>query len=217
MTFSLRIPLAAAIAAVLSALSGTAGAQSGAVSAVAVAADHRLLGNRLYGGAARINIPLGGGHASVRLGAERVSGNSRRTGVACAGLVMPGTCAPEPLRDDASLNTATGGLGYRALVWERFAVDVGADVRVGRVQADTRGLMSERTLSSSKTLRGFELGIDGSWFPWARLPLALEVGGSVGELTPVVSEQLIDGYTPFEGGFGLTRVRVGVEWRARSR
>ena len=188
-------------------------AQGGAVSAVAVSADHDLLLTTLYGGAARVSVPLGSDGASIRLGAERVSGNARRTGSTCSGLVEPGTCGPEPLRDDVRLSTASIGFGYGALAGARFALDLAADLRFGQVHVETRGQTSGGAISISKGLRGVELGVNGSWIPVARFPIALAVGAAVGELGPVVSEQIVDGYTPFEGEFTLRHLRVGVSWR----
>ena len=215
MTFSrwiFRFP--AAVAALLS-LPDTSAAQGASVSAVSVSTNHSLLEDRLFGAAARLNVPLLGGHLSARLGAERLSGDSRRTGAPCAGLIRPGTCAPEPLRDDARLTSVAGGLALRVLSSQRFALEVAGDLRLGRVRADTRGLTSGGTLTAGKTLWGGDVGVEGSWSPWTHVPLALEVGATAGGLWPVT--HVADGYTPFEIGFDVSRLRVGLAWRQRSR
>jgi hypothetical protein len=213
-TYPSLLPLTALAAALLAAPRLVV-AQGGGLSAVVAGADHALLGDPLVGAAAEVRIPLAGGRASARLGAEHVSGDSRRTGSPCAGLVQPGTCEPEPLRDEARLTTVSGGLGLRLLGWRSLFVEATGDLRLGHVEADTRGLTSGGRLTASKTMWGGELGLEGAWSPSRRLPLALEVGVSTGGLTPLASEMVADGYTPFESSFGVRRLRVGLAWRPR--
>ena len=211
------VSLAAAAIAALIALPRLASAQGGGISAVSVSANHRLMGDGLLGGAAHARFPFGDGRRSVRLSAERLTGDAHRTGVPCSGLIMPGTCSPEPLRDDARLNSVSGGLGLQVLALPRLVVEVAGDLRLGWISANTRGLESGRSLSTDKSLWGGDVGIDVAWSPRARLPLALEVGIAAGRLMPLPRENVLDGYTPFNDGFRLTRLRVGLAWRPSTR
>src|SRR5436309_6469935 len=77
------------------------------VSALALSAHHELLGNRLTGGSAMMNFPQGAGQLVFRLGLERATGETDRVG--CTGLIQPGACSPERVRDDARLTSAIGG------------------------------------------------------------------------------------------------------------
>lgn len=213
MSWRLAARVAASLVAVSLALPTAGLAQGGGVGTVVLDADHPLLGERLVGATARVIVPFAGTRLSLRLGAERLSGNAGRTGVPCSGLIDPERCPPEPLRDDARLTTVAGGLGVRVLSWRGVAMDLVGDLRIGKVRADTRGLSSGTSLSASKALRGGEIGVEGIWSPWAPLPLVLEAGIAASRLGPVMREDVVDGYTPFEDGFGAARLRLGVAWR----
>jgi hypothetical protein len=86
------------------------------------------------------------------------------------------------------------------------------DVQVAHARSETRGQTSGRRLSADKALWGGGIGLDASWSPWKRLPLALEAGVTTGILRPTFGEQVIDGYSPFEGDFAVKRLRLGVAW-----
>lgn len=212
MTPSLRVAIVLLMTG-LTAPQSRANAQGGSVSAVYVSADHDLLGSRLSGPAARLGYPLLGDRLKLRVGGERLTGEAGRLGIPCAGLIPPGTClTPEPLRDRARLTSASVGVAVRAFARGGVSIDLVGDVRLAYVSVDTRSETSDRTLSASKTLKGTEFGVEGTWSPLARLPLALEVGVTRGHLNPLTIEHVADGYTPFEGGFSLTHMRVGLGW-----
>jgi hypothetical protein len=215
-----RILIAATTAALAAATAASAQEGRGggvSLSAVSVAADHELLGSRLVGGAARVSFAHAGGRLLLRLGAEHVAGNSNRIGAPCAGLVRPGTCGDEPLRDEARMTTVTAGLAVRLFENRRVAVHVTADARVGLVGADTHGLISGGTISAGDAIGGGDLGLEGAWWPSARLPIALAAGGSVGAAGPLMQQRVEDGYTPFETAFAVRRAWLGLTWRALNR
>jgi hypothetical protein len=81
------------------------------------------------------------------------------------------------------------------------------------VRVETRGLTSGTLLPAEKMLWGPLLGAEASWKPVGTMPIAISFGGAIGGLIPVSQEQVLDGYTPFEGGFGLRRLTIGVAWR----
>ncbi len=198
------------------ALPAAAAAQDISLNAAAIGTDHELLSGRLVGAAARLRFPIHDGPVSIRLGVERLAGNFRRTGVPCAGLVEPGTCQPEPTRDDARFAAGSAGVGVRVIEWRRVAIDLTGDLSFANIDVDTRGLASGRMLSATKDLWEGDVGIEGAWSPWKRLPFALQAGFAAGHLWPVVSDAAPDAYTPFERGFELIRLRFGFAWRLPS-
>jgi hypothetical protein len=191
-------------------------AQSGDVSVIALSAGHRLLGDPLIGGGASLRVPRRDGWLTLRFGAEQLRGRAERIGIPCAGLIFPGTCPPELLRDDVRIVTATSGAAFRLLGGRHATVALTADLGVASLRADTHGLASGTRLAVRKALWGGLLGAEAVWTPVRRVPLALAVGGAIGALTPVVHEQTVDGYSPFEDGFGFRRLRVAVVWQPRT-
>lgn len=188
-------------------------AQSISVDASVIGTDHELLSSRLAGVVGRASLPLRNGPLSIRLGAERLTASSRRIGAPCGGLVVPETCQPEPMRDDARFTAATAGIGVRMINRHRITMDVTGDASFVSVRVDSRGLASGGTISADKELWDGDLGVEGTWSPWLQLPLALDIGVAAGRLNGVVSNTVADGYEPFEAGFDVIRLRVGLSWR----
>lgn len=209
----MRLATTAMVTAALAAMPGVATAQRIEVGVVAVAADHDLLGEHLVGGAARVRLPW----AAVYLGFEHLTGSSRRVGTTCSGLIQPGDpcLQPEPLRDDARLSTASAALALRPLAWSRVVIDVAPALRLGYVRATTRGETSGETLSAAKALIGVDIGVDATWAPLQRIPVALSAGIGIGALARASPVTVVDGYEPF-GAFSFTRFRVGASWWPRN-
>jgi hypothetical protein len=187
--------------------------QGGGVNGVVLSAEHELLGKPLAGGGVELRIPGGDGPFTLRLGGEWLHGQADRIGVPCAGLVRPGTCAPEPVHDRSQLTTIRGGATLRVYGGQRSAVNVAADWMMTRVSVDTHGFTSGYDLSAAKILWGPWIGVSADWVPVPRVPIGLELEGGIGELIPVMHDEVLDGYTPFEGGFAVHNVRLGLVWR----
>lgn len=181
---------------------------------LAISAHHELLGNRLTGGSATMNFPQGGGQLVLRLGLERSSGEADRTGTTCAGLVQPGPCSSERVRDDAHLSSAIGGAAVRLVAMPHVSVAVEGDFAVASLRTDTRGLTSGNSLAASKMMWGPRAGLNLSWRPMSTVPVAIGIGATVGVLTPVVRDQVRDGYAPFERSFSVRTARLGLVWQA---
>ena len=190
-------------------------AQDVGVSMITLHADHQLLEGPLTGFGAKLSVPRGDGHVAFRLGVERFSGRADSFGIACAGPTAA-TCPGEPIQDVARITSADAGAMIRLLGGERFAVAFTADLTVASVRVDTRGLTSGRVLPAKNTLLGPSLGLEADWSPLP-LPVALEIEGGVGGLNPVASGELMDGYAPFNSGFGTNRIRIGITWRTNAR
>jgi hypothetical protein len=177
--------------------------------------DHPLLATRLSGLGLMIRLPTQDGRYAVRLGAARLSSSAERIGIPCAGLIQPGTCAPERMRDDAELSEASLGAWVRLVGLSRVTLALTGDLSADRIHVDSRGLVSGGELAASKTLWGAGVGVEVAWIPLQRLPLALEAEAGFNSLFALTEERIIDGYTPLEDGMKLTRLRLGVTWRPR--
>lgn len=203
--------------AVMCAFPAGAVAQSASISASVIDANHYLLSSRLAGAAARLSYPFHNGPVSIRIGAERLAANSHRIGAPCAGLVQPGTCQPEPVRDDAHFTAAIAGLGVRVLDSRRLAVNLTGDLSFVVLNVDSHGLTSGGSISAGKGMWDTNVGVEGAWSPWGQLPLAIEAGIAAGHVVPAATDLQLDGYTPFEQSFDIVRVRVGLSWQFPSR
>lgn len=210
-------PSRLALLAALSFAPAAAQAQAATVSALRLDAHHELLGDALMGAGALLTWPRAKSGVAFQFGVERLGANTARFGIPCAGLIQPGTCPQEALRDRARLTGARGGAVYRAVGSARAGIDVSADLALAHVRVETRGLASGSKLSATKLMWGPRLGATGSWEPISRVPVALEIGASVGGLTPLVHQHIVDGYAPFENDIGLRVVHVGLSWRTHGR
>lgn len=186
------------------------------VSAVALDASHLLLGGPLVGAGVTLGWSRPRAPVAFRANGAWLRGRADRTGVACAGLIEPGTCQPEQVHDESKLAQVDAGVAVRVLGGQRAALALTADVAIASVRSDTRGLASMRSLNAAKTLWGGLAGVEASWLPLGRMPIALNIAGTIGGLTPVVIDAAIDGYAPFNESFVIRLVRLGITWRVGS-
>jgi hypothetical protein len=212
MPFSVRLHLVSTFIAFLVG-SVDALAQGASVGAVIISARHPLLGDPLTGAALSVSVPQRDERLALRFGADRLHGRADRYGVACAGLIQSGTCPPEPLRDEARLTSASGGVVFRVLHWRHALMAITSDLTLASLQTETHGRTSGRTLAAAKMLWGGRLGGKAAWTPAVRVPFALEIEGGVGRFAPIVHGLTVDGYTPFERGFDVRILRLGLAWR----
>jgi hypothetical protein len=184
------------------------------VSADVAVVNHYLVGNPLYGASVRVDKPLTESLA-LRFGAERVSGNASRTGVACGGWVLrPELCPTENLVDDATLTTAGAGLAFWTETRGGLVLNLTGDLRAGAVQSTTRGWTTGNAIGVDAALVGIDLGAEVHWLPLARVPVALDLAATIGALKPLV-EQATDSYIPFDEAFRVSRLRLGLSWRPK--
>lgn len=188
-------------------------AQDVSGSALVVSANHTLLGNALVGGAVGFRFPYRDTRLAVHFELAHARGSANRFGVACAGLIQPGTCPNEPLRDHAMLSSASGGAHVRVLTGEYAQLALTADLTLAPLSTDTRGATTGRSLPSSKMLWGGAVGVHAAWTPIRQAPISMVFAAGLGGLLPIVKSIVVDGYTPFENGFTLKRARLGVSWR----
>src|SRR5678815_4698113 len=165
MTTSMRWArcLASAAACVMLSVPMPSVAQSVGVGLVTASANHDLLGERLFGGVLRVGYALPRTPLSLRLSAERLTGDARRFGPACSVLL---NCESEPLRDDASLTIATGGVGLQMLAWRGLVMEATGDFGIGRLRLDTHGVTSGKSLPATKNVWSNAVGLEAAWSPW---------------------------------------------------
>ena len=188
--------------------------QGGSVNGVVLSANHELLGKPLVGAGVEFWIPIEQGPFTFRFGGEMVHGLANRIGVPCAGLIQPGTCAPEPVRDRSQMTTVRGGFTLRLVDGRKSTVRLATDWMVTRVSVDTHGLASGRDLTAASMLWGPRLGLTADWKPISRAPVGLELEAGIGGLAAVPPQTRIeDGYTPFDGTVSVRYGRLGLAWR----
>ena len=186
-----------------------AGAQSIAfgVNGAAVDAHHSLMGNALTGVGAHIEwhplAPL-----SWRLRFQAASGESERFGIPCGGFILPEECPVEPIRDDSRMAMTTFGIARRIGRPAALYAAVTADAGLAYVRANSRGQSSGRELNASKVMLNGWIGLQGSWLV-PRTPVALRVSADVGRVTANQMTKVVDGYEPFDDGFGVRRLSIG--------
>ncbi len=196
----------------LAGITAAAGAQSLAVRAVAAEIRHPLFGG-LFGAALVATVPLGSSSIALEIAGERLVGNSSRFDVPCAGLIEPGTCRPEPLRDHGSSTAISIGLSAPAAPGRRVSFRAGGALALAFVATDTRGLVTGAQLSARKTLWRADVEGEWTWHPWSGKPLALLGGAAAGWQAPFRHEEVADGYTPLNQGAAVVRLWLGVSWR----
>jgi hypothetical protein len=187
-------------------------AQGASVSAVVTSARHPLIGDPLAGAAVSISRPRRDQQLTLRFDAERLRGRADRIGVACAGFIRPGSCPSEQLRDEVRLTSVSGGPSFRVLHSQHTLLTFTTDLTLASIRAETNGLTTGGRLVAAKVLWGGRIGVSAAWTPALWAPMALEIGVERGRLMPLVHTSVADGYTPFEGGFNATRLRVGLAW-----
>lgn len=131
-----HVPLISLVAAATLGTSELSG-QALTVRAGAAHIGNELIGGVL-GGGLLASFPVGSSDTRILVGAEYLAGTSSRIGVPCGGLIVPGTCPPEPLQDWAA--SASGLVGIRVPAWQgrRVTVSLGGDLGISRVRSRTR-------------------------------------------------------------------------------
>lgn len=206
--FQLVLVLAAALMPVRG-----AGAQTVNVNAGRLVANHFLLGNSLscVGSAITLRTPVR--RLDMQASFNRCAGTASRVGSACAGLVEPGTCAPESIVDASTLYVFSVGPSLNVVRVEGFTLDLIGQVQGGGVNSDSRGLRSGRSLSANKALWGVSGGVTAGWQPNPRMPFVIQGSVTSGRLGKIRDNTTVDGYTPFEGkAFSTHQMSIGVAY-----
>jgi hypothetical protein len=192
-------------------LAAPASGQGWSLGGVRLSTDHPTLGE-VTGGTIGLRAPRAS-HV-FRLDLGRLQRREERIGSACVGLAFPGECQPEPLTEEVFLWLADAGFGGRLFGDERLSAQFTVDVQLALAQVSAREHESGRHRAASKPLLGGAAGLQLGWRPSRRVPLVIEVGITSGGMVPVLYDGIVDGYTPFEDGFGGRQLRLGLGWRS---
>jgi hypothetical protein len=201
--------LTLACTVLLTVLFSTAGlAQELRVGALQAWPDHDLLGSP-RGLSVAVGTPLLG-RVGVRLGFESYGEEFQSLGSTCVGLINPdGDCAEERRREHARMRAAVLATPLSLPSIGKLELRLVPGLRTVWVKSDRVGISSGRTLKAEKRMNGYEIGLEAG-VPVPRLPLQIHVGGHVGTLQPYRDETVVDGYSPFEQGFGFRRLQIGI-------
>ena len=155
----------------------------------------------------------------ARIGAaltlDRLRGDAAGVGIVCVGLIDPDDCPSEPYTQNGP--PITVGVGPEFSVYQ--ATHVGISLRpqllVGSIRSETLGYETGKTLSAIKTEVGVSLSAEVRVTPLSRIPIDVAVGAALGNFGSAKQEQVVDGYTPFEGSFTRRMVYAGVAFTRR--
>jgi hypothetical protein len=174
--------------------------------------DHRLIGT--LGG---YDLQLTGqrlGLVSVAGSFGRHRGSHLRTGVACVGFILPADgCPTEQLRDQATTTEVAGTLDvalFRQMISGAVIEGTAAvGVQALQVKSSSRGQTTGNQIEAERTRFGPTFGFEVTARPKPAVPIGVSFGISGGAYGDTQG-QATDGYTPFEEGFSVTRVEVGL-------
>ncbi len=181
------------------------------LSATTASLTDNLVDGRMTGGALSIAFPSPSGVWTYRLGFERAQRTRDAFGTPCFQDFFPSECDPEPLRDRARLQTAMIGVGARVINSGRVHVILTMDGGVGQVSSDIRGQTSNISLAASIARPAGEVGVELRYRPAPRVPLSIRARGAFGVVLGS-SDNVVDGYSPFDESITLSRMSLGVSW-----
>jgi len=187
-----------------------------AAHAVVLTSAHQPLGSPLLGGEIAIRTLGSDSTLSLIIGAAAMRGHGDRFGSLCVGLVPSGAdCSARPIRDDGRVVAGSVGAVQPIVRAHRVRLSIIGNLALAQFHVESRYKPGGAPLIAEKVLVGAELGGSAAWYPAARVPLAIEIAVAIGGFAPLVSEQVTDGYTPFESDFSTRRIRAGLSWRVR--
>jgi hypothetical protein len=154
----------------------------------------------------------------MRLAYERGQDRFRTFGSTCVGLIPPEQvpgCAPENQREVANLQSVSVSAPVTLLLRERFEVAVTPAFRWSWFNSERTGVESARELNADESMWGLGIGSEVLFRPSSSLPVQLFLGAHAGFLGQTEYESIADGYSPFDEGFSLTHVELGIAYRIR--
>jgi len=154
------------------------------------------------------------GVVSGALSVGRHRGSHLRSGIACVGLIPPGdSCPTEQLRDEATTTEVAGTLDVALFRQMISGAVIEGTAAVGmqalQVKSSSRGQVTGHQIEAERTRFGPTFGFEMTVRPKRAIPVGVSLGISGGAYGDT-QERAIDGYAPFEEGFSVTRVEVGL-------
>jgi hypothetical protein len=137
-------------------------------------------------------------------------------GSTCVGLIPPEEvpgCEPEDQREVATLQSVSFSAPWAVHTRERLEISLVPTFRWSWFESERTGVTSDRELDADESMWGFGLGGEILVQPFSGAPLRLFLGAHAGFLGQTEYESIADGYSPFDEGFSLTQVEVGIVYR----
>jgi hypothetical protein len=148
----------------------------------------------------------------VRVGAHQLARGGESYGSTCVGLILPGTCAPEPLDQRRRLTFGSVGVGVTSNAKRTLSNAAYADALIGRAYTDDRGRTTGEHRTASQPLRGTSIGVElraRVAKTGAAARVSSYVGFSRSDADPHV-QQCVDCFVPFGGAFEFRSWYAGV-------
>lgn len=178
--------------------------------------DHRLMHDPMPGGGIAIAWPFVANQAALQVSVERYGASSIGYGSTCAGLIEPGTCGPEPLRDRYRITGVTGTGLLKLFGNARFQASVLGDVEMAIASSKRNGLQSRRALDADAGLWGIGTGLRMRYSPFRTIPLSFDVNARAGVVRGISGGDAVDGYEPFSRDtYFSTRFGIGATYRVK--
>ena len=152
------------------------------------------------------------GSLPLRLHVEVLWNNARGMGAPCGGLVPPGGCPPERIRDETRLWSAGLLWLFRVFDSPRWALGVPAELMVGRIRGRTLGLDSGGQIEASGGLFGGGVGFDLGLRPVPAGPWSVRLRGGVRHGYSTENELCLDCYDPYRDGFSWGVLGLALEY-----
>lgn len=152
----------------------------------------------------------------IRLAYERGEDRFRTFGSTCVGLIPPEQvpeCAPESRREVANLQAISLSAPVAILLQERLEVAMVPTFRSSWFKSERTGVVSDRELNADESMWGFGIGGEVLFQPFSAVPARVFLGAHAGFLGQTEYESIADGYSPFDEGFSLTQVELGIAYR----
>jgi hypothetical protein len=154
----------------------------------------------------------------IRLAYQRGEDRFRTFGSTCVGLIPPEQvpeCAPESQREVATLHAVSLSVPVSLLLRERLEVALVPSFRLSWFKSERTGVASGRELTADESMWGFGVGGELLLQPVADSPIRIFLGVHAGFLGQTEYETILDGYSPFDEGFSLTQMELGIAYSIR--
>jgi hypothetical protein len=122
-------------------------------------------------------------------------------------------CAPESQREVSTLQAISLSTPVAVLNRDRVEVAVVPTFRTSWFKSERMGTVSHRELDADESMWGLGVGGEILLQPLSRFPARFFLGTHVGFLGQTEYESILDGYSPFDEGFSLTQLELGVAYR----
>ena len=125
---------------------------------------------------------------------------------------MP-ACAPESQKEVANLKAVSFSAPVTVLLRNTLEVAVVPTFRWSWFKSERTGTVSGRELDADESMWGFGIGGEVLFRTSPASPVFVFLGANAGFLGQTEYESILDGYSPFDEGFSVTHVELGIAYR----